>query len=115
MIQLLIIADDLTGAADTAVQFSKKGIATLVTVDRDIDIASLDPRTTVLAVDIESRHLSPSEAADRLARVVRRAVDCGVENFYKKTDSTLRGNIGAELEALMNAVHSHRLFFQNSR
>ena len=111
MIQLLIIADDLTGAADAGVQFSKKGIATLVTVDRDIDIASLDPQTTVLAVDIESRHLSPSEAADRLAKVVRRATGCGVDHFYKKTDSTLRGNIGAELEALLNAVHSHSLFF----
>ncbi len=111
MIQLLIIADDLTGAADTAVQFSKKGIPALVTLDRQIDIVSLDPRIAVLAVDIESRHLLPAEAAARVAKVVRRAAGCGVVHFYKKTDSTLRGNIGAELEALMKTAHSDRLLF----
>ncbi len=111
MVQLLIIADDLTGAADTGVQFSKRGIPTLVAVDHDIDMTSVDHTITVLAVDAETRHRTAVEAADRVEKVVRQAAACGVTHFYKKTDSTLRGNVGAELEAVMKAVNCDRLMF----
>jgi len=111
MIRLLIVADDLTGANDTAVQFSKTGVPTVVTVDRNIDMRAIDPQIAVLAVDTESRHTSPDEAAERVATVVRRAVEHGVTHVYKKTDSRLRGNIGAELEAAMIAAGHDRLMF----
>lgn len=111
MVNLLIIADDLTGASDTAVQFAKKGIRTLVSVNDNIEIGNIDPEIAVLAVDIASRHISPRDAAARAAKIVRHAKSCGVRNFYKKTDSTLRGNIGAELEAVMAAAKTDRLIF----
>ena len=43
MMGLLVIADDLTGAADTGVQFSKQGVRTLVTIDPHVDPAAIDP------------------------------------------------------------------------
>jgi uncharacterized protein YgbK (DUF1537 family) len=111
MIHLLIIADDLTGANDTGVQFTKKGLATLVTTDLHIDLAAVDAAATVLVIDTESRHLVPEAAAWRVQRIARRAQARGVRYFYKKTDSTLRGNIGAELTALMEAVAAEQLMF----
>jgi len=111
MLRVLIIADDLTGACDTGVQFSNRGVGTMVTCDRDVDPASLAPDVSVLAVNVESRHLAPTEAAARVAEVVRRAKAAGVRHFYKKTDSTLRGNIGAELEVAMSAAGADRLMF----
>jgi len=111
MVHLLITADDLTGANDTGVQFAKEGASTFVTTNRDIRIESLGSQVAVLAVDTESRHVSPAEAAARVYDVARRAREAGVRNFYKKTDSALRGNIGAELEALMKAAGSDCLMF----
>jgi uncharacterized protein YgbK (DUF1537 family) len=108
---LLVIADDLTGANDTGVQFARRGVTTLVSVDPAIDPPALAPDITVLVVDTETRHLSPSKAARRVSEAVRRAKQVGVEHFYKKTDSTLRGNVGAELEAMMSAAGGRRVAF----
>ena len=105
MYKLLVIADDFTGAMDTGVQFSKKGVPTLVlTVDQlpfegmgGVDCKGAE----VLVVDTESRHLSANEAHDIVAKVTARARVHGLRHFYKKTDSALRGNIGAELGGMM--------------
>ena len=111
MIKLLVIADDLTGANDTGVQFTKQGIATFVTVDLDVDINALPPDLQVLVVDTESRHLPPDEAACRVIKIAGSAREHGVAYFYKKTDSTLRGNVGAELDAALAASGSKVLAF----
>ena len=111
MVRLLIIADDLTGACDTGVQLSKQGVGTVVTCDREVDPASFGPDVSVVAVNVESRHIRPAEAAARVTEVVRRASAASVTHFFKKTDSTLRGNIGAELEAAIAAAGRNRLMF----
>jgi uncharacterized protein YgbK (DUF1537 family) len=102
MVSLMVIADDLTGANDTGVKFAQQGFCTEILVHPDEEIASVEG--PVCVADTESRHTSPEEAAARVERVARRGVELGVESFYKKTDSTLRGNVGAELAALMRAT-----------
>lgn len=98
-IQLLIIADDLTGSNDAGAQFAKRGIRSIVLVHPHIK--ELPANFPVVVVNTESRHVPASEAAARVARVAKLGVGAGVQHFFKKTDSTLRGNIGAELEALL--------------
>jgi uncharacterized protein YgbK (DUF1537 family) len=44
-------------------------------------------------------HVSPCESASIVRTVSEEAVRRGVRWFYKKTDSTLRGNIGSEIDA----------------
>lgn len=110
MLKLLIIADDLTGANDTGVQFAKKGIPVFV-ITGAADLRSLADEFQVVAVNTESRHLPGREAAERVRTVVEQAMEAGVTHFYKKTDSSLRGNIGSELEALMKASGYHVLPF----
>jgi uncharacterized protein YgbK (DUF1537 family) len=111
MVSLLVIADDFTGALDTGVQFSKKHVPTLVTTNEDANIRAIGDGIEVLVVDIESRHLLPEEAYSIVRRVVRNAVEAGVPHFYKKTDSALRGNIGAELSALLDESKERTLAF----
>lgn len=98
---LLIIADDFTGALDTGVQFAAHGVSTRVVVNPEVDFTQYE--ATVLVVDTETRHLSASEAYRVVAGLTKRAQAAGIHYLYKKTDSALRGNIGAELAALLEA------------
>lgn len=109
MILLLIVADDFTGALDTGVQFAAHGIRTRVVVDADVDFTSQEVK--VLVVDTETRHLPAAEAYDVVAKLTRRAKCAGISYIYKKTDSALRGNIGAELAAVLEASGCRRLPF----
>lgn len=111
MIELLIIADDFTGALDTGVQYAQLGIETHVTADVSCNFQTAAPSVRVLVVDAETRHLSSEEAGRIVGEITKRAVDYGIPAVYKKTDSALRGNIGSELSAQLTASNCHVLFF----
>jgi uncharacterized protein YgbK (DUF1537 family) len=92
---LTIVADDLTGACDTGTLFAGRGpVPVTVWPRRAVEAA-------VRVVDTESRALPPEEAAGRVAAVAGRA---RAGRWFKKIDSTLRGPIGAEVEALLRAT-----------
>ena len=103
MIQLLIIADDFTGAIDTGVQLAAKGANTRVMTRPDIDLRTVDEHVQVLVLDMETRHISPQDAYRTVYHIVSQSMEMGIPYIYKKTDSALRGNIGAELSALLDA------------
>ncbi len=111
MIRLLIIADDFTGALDTGVQFSERGIETKVVVGSDETVDLTEHAETVLVVDTETRHLPPRQAAGIVFRLVKSAAGLEIPYIFKKTDSALRGNIGAELSAALSASGRKQLFF----
>ena len=109
MVLLLIIADDFTGASDTGVQFAACGIKTQVVVNPQIDFTAYE--TTVLVVDTETRHLPAAQAYEIVSGLTARARQAGIRYIYKKTDSALRGNIGAELAAALTASGEGQLAF----
>src|SRR5688572_23056519 len=92
---LLILADDLTGANDVGAQFAKCGIRSIVLVEPDLP--ELPTGYEVVVVNTESRHVAPHVAAERVRRIAELGLRAGARHFFKKTDSTLRGNIGPEL------------------
>ncbi|MDR0643160.1 MAG: four-carbon acid sugar kinase family protein [Treponema sp.] len=108
MYTLLVLADDLTGALDTGLQFSKKGIPTQVYPGLG---GSREPgkgeapfpagAEGTLVINTATRHCSSAAALRITGGILERY--SAVPYVYKKTDSTLRGNIGAELEALIRA------------
>ncbi len=100
--RVLVLADDLTGANDAGVQFASAGLRTLVRTHHRADRFPLG--YPVLVVNTESRHLPPAEAAERVFASATDGRQAGIRCFYKKTDSTLRGNIAAELQALLRAT-----------
>ncbi len=91
MLPLLVIADDRTGALETAGELAERlrGAVT-VTVGRRSD-------HPVSVVDIASRHLPGSVAAARLDGL---GLDRWDGRLAHKLDSLLRGNWAAELAAL---------------
>lgn len=110
MAKLLILADDFTGTLDSAVQLSKWGLRVKISADSALDFSCCSD-FDVIAVDMESRHLSPEKAYQKIYTAVRRAAQYGIHFFYKKTDSALRGNIGSELTALSDAAGKKPVFF----
>ncbi|NLK08953.1 MAG: four-carbon acid sugar kinase family protein [Firmicutes bacterium] len=111
MARLLVTADDFTGALDTGVQFTKLGLPTQVFIYDSMNWDAISAGTRVLVVDTESRHLPAAQAYKRVFQVCTDAQKTGVEYFYKKTDSTLRGNLGPELKALIDACSIQTLPF----
>jgi uncharacterized protein YgbK (DUF1537 family) len=87
-----LIADDLTGAADASVHFAARREATIVFDRRELE--------GLVAIDTETRSLAPAEAALVLTELAAGMIGA----VFKKVDSTLRGPVAAELEALRVAL-----------
>ena len=103
-----VVADDLTGAADATLAFWQHGFATFILLDGKDD--TFLQENAVVTIDTDSRHVSPQESATRVTAAVRRLRAMGMRTLYKKIDSTLRGNPGAEIEAMMRATNiSHAI------
>lgn len=111
MVELLILADDFTGALDTGVQFAARGAITRVVTNPNCKFSKSEDDVQVLVVAAESRHLPPEAARELVLQTVRRALEAGVKYIYKKTDSALRGNIGAELSAVLEAAGADSIAF----
>ncbi|MCS7043707.1 MAG: four-carbon acid sugar kinase family protein [Bryobacteraceae bacterium] len=86
MRRILVLADDLTGALECG-----------ALLEGSIVTLSLPASAPAAVVDTETRHAPPQQAAETVRRLTEQSP---AEMIYKKTDSTLRGNIGAELAAL---------------
>jgi len=111
-----VIADDLTGALDTAAPFAARGWRTCVVPWPGSSLQALPAAVRrasdghdVVVIETASRHLAAREAARRVRAVVAAAhrVDRNTARpraFYKKIDSTLRGNVAAELAAFRAAT-----------
>lgn len=110
MLTLLIVADDFTGALDTSVKMVQSGVRAVVLTDVDAPFESF-ANVDVLVIDSETRHFSPQQAGERVRKITKRAFEHGIKCVYKKTDSALRANIGAELEAVIQASGAKQLMF----
>jgi len=95
-----VIGDDMTGCMDAGIQLVKKGYRVSVAVNND-DIKFLAEESDVIIADTESRNTTPEKAIKKVHDYAKSIDDAGYKMIYKKVDSTLRGNIGSELEALL--------------
>lgn len=91
---MLIVADDLSGAADCAAGFAMR-VPTEVRLRHGGPL----PETGLTALDLDSRHLDPTAAALCYRPLWHDCRQAGMA-FYKKFDSTLRGNVASEIAAL---------------
>jgi len=96
--QIVIVADDITGAADCGVVCTAAGLNTVVVLSEASNAAGLDAEA--IAFDADTRHQSPEAAAKATEHAVRQLCAGGcVRILYKKIDSTLRGNFAVEIAA----------------
>jgi uncharacterized protein YgbK (DUF1537 family) len=101
MIKLAVIADDLTGANDTAVQFAKAGLKAFVLIDRTMEAP---PDTDVVVLNTDSRSAPAEQARGNVRAACRWLQQRSVRQVLKKVDSTLRGNLGAEIEEALQQL-----------
>jgi len=100
----IILADDLTGANDTALQYFKNDYRSRIIIDCSKDFTNVDD-VDVWAISTESRNISKEDSVDRIVWVVNRLKEyLNIDNYYKKIDSTLRGNVGVEIVTLLEML-----------
>jgi uncharacterized protein YgbK (DUF1537 family) len=106
MDNLVIIADDLTGAADTGVQFSpffdETTLVSYRRMDPKMDLTRPSSRATVVYTN--SRALAADAAHQRLVSAAGWLGREGYSWIYKKIDSCMRGNVGSETDALLDKL-----------
>lgn len=105
MKKLGIIADNLIGSNDTGVQFSKYGFSTVVISERE-KLQHYRDDATVISVNSNTRLLEAEEACKHVRNITKTLKNMGVKHFYKKIDSTLRGNIALEIEVMLEELGS---------
>ncbi|MEM2897564.1 MAG: four-carbon acid sugar kinase family protein [Candidatus Bathyarchaeia archaeon] len=98
-----VIADDFTGAGDVSLQFRRNGFkTTIITKFNRFLVSNVIKHADVTIFDTETRNSSSNEAYKTVKEVAAIIKDIGIELVYKKIDSTMRGNIGAELDAILD-------------
>jgi uncharacterized protein YgbK (DUF1537 family) len=101
--RIAVIADDLTGALDTGVQFRQWGYTVQLTEDPERSSAE------VTITNTDTRNKTQEMAYQTTHDVAMKLRDHDI--IYKKTDSTLRGNPGPELQAILDATGETRAIF----
>jgi uncharacterized protein YgbK (DUF1537 family) len=98
-----VIADDLTGAAELATAAADMGFS--AEVHTVFDPAS---DADIICLDTDTRSLSPQDGSEVVTRVSRDVLRAKPSWFFKKTDSVLRGNVRAEIEAVLRVTGLRR-------
>ena len=101
---LFVLADDVTGAADCAARCKGAGLPATILIQ-----PTTSPLPTgAVALSSDSRFLPPTQAAEQVVRVFLTLQQTTAQAegviWYKKIDSTLRGNIGTELAAMLTLL-----------
>jgi D-threonate/D-erythronate kinase len=101
-VNFLALADDATGALETGARLVEAGLEARV---------RFEPGFASGVIDTETRHLPPASAQARIREIAARARQARVDSIFKKTDSTLRGNIAAEFRALLEVWPERRIVY----
>ena len=100
MINTVIIADDLTGANDTGAILAQNGfkVGTILKTDHMEQFEDYD----VLCISTNSRGISGTEAYARVQEAAALFPRNESILYSKRVDSTLRGNVGAEIDSILD-------------
>ncbi len=100
MKRLAVLSDDLTGAMGAGLQLQKKGVSIKVIFGHD-SLRGISRENEVIIIDTQSRNLPPKTAYSVVKKWCQKIACLDFQLIYKKIDSTLRGNIGKEFEAVL--------------
>ena len=96
-----LVADDLTGAGDSAAGFAEQGWRVVLSLRPGRRMLPPDDRPTVLAMSTGTRAAPDDEAAVRTARAVEDVLAGGAERLYLKIDSTVRGSVTGQIDGAL--------------
>ena len=100
-----VVADDLTGATTTGVLLARSKAHTAVFFNEKAaeEAQGLD-RLDAILISSNSRPLPAEEAYAKVASATRALQRMGVQYFSKRIDTTLRGGVGVEIDAMLDQV-----------
>lgn len=99
------VTDDFTGAASAGMMMAKAQVKTGLFFDSDMVIQTKETKNLEsIYVSSNSRPLPPQEAYAKVKQTTDVLKKCGVKYFSKKIDSTLRGGIGYEADAMLDSL-----------
>lgn len=105
--QLVVIADDITGAAEIAgigLDFGLQVSLVMYTKGQDF----VPPECDLLVIATDTRSMTESDATEESVWLAQTLRQSGLRNIFKKTDSAIRGHILAELYPLVFAFDFHK-------
>src|SRR3982751_298816 len=98
-----LVADDLTGATDAAVQFAEEGWSAHVLCSPAARPEIVEGVPRLLAVVTGLRAAPDDKAAAGTSRAVRGLLARGCDRLYVKIDSTMRGSVAGQLQGALAA------------
>jgi uncharacterized protein YgbK (DUF1537 family) len=101
-----IVADDITGANDIGIMYAKADWRADVYPYPFLQSKMGTFPPDVLIIDTNSRLDSYDEAYEKVFTSTEKLKQLGCEQFFNKTCSVFRGNIGAEFDAMLDALES---------
>lgn len=112
---LTVLADDLTGSADTAALVSESGVSTMVISDCMSNFGThVENDVSAIFINMYSRTLPGSEAKS-LHKLVSKKLTLSEDTLVvKKMDIGFRGNAGYEIEGMMEALPFNVCFVMDS-
>ena len=105
MYRCLIIADDLTGANATISLLKNLKITTLL----DLNDKNLYKNYDAISCSTESRSISESDAYNKVFNITKKYMHENIIVYNKRIDSTMRGNVGIEIDAMLDALDDDRI------
>lgn len=102
MPKVLIIGDDMTGVNASAVLLARQGLTCATFFDLDNYDAGKNQHLDTVVISTDSRSIDAATAYRRVDRAMKAVYDDRVKLVNKRMDSTLRGNIGAELKGILD-------------
>ena len=104
MAQCVVIADDLTGANATGVLLTKSNYKAYTVLNSErLDLKLLSDSDCII-YPTDSRAIEASIAYNRVYNVAKLLKNESVKVYSKRIDSTLRGNLGSETDAFLDAL-----------
>ena len=100
---ICVIADDFTGAAEIG------GVALRYGLSVEVQSAFCpEADVELICIDADTRSCSSQEAARRAQTIARQCRAASIDRVFKKVDSVLRGQVAAELLAMMPVLGNRR-------
>ncbi|MCI1945379.1 four-carbon acid sugar kinase family protein [Clostridium luticellarii] len=103
MPKILVIADDYTGANDTGILLKEKGGFEAVSFLSVNEIEKFDSDRDVFCISTDTRD-KKSQYSYNLIRDITCRFKNNVKLISKRIDSTLRGNVGSEIDAVLDEL-----------
>ncbi|WPR77452.1 four-carbon acid sugar kinase family protein [Algoriphagus sp. NG3] len=105
MEKIVVIADDMSGAAELA------GICARLEIPVSFSIGFCTPKEGVTVIATDTRSMSEADARQEIKTLIRQLKEVGFTGLFKKADSVFRGHVAAEIEELCDELEVENVLF----